>query len=129
MRRILTPSGEARAAVVAKNIRDLINRRLGASTREFDGPVAWLFGRQLLGNIRGILLYAAYGKKIDPREWMEARVFPCADPARAAAHWNESRPSGATDEEFWFDYIADSGDGMTATYSVAYMCASDLFVS
>ncbi len=30
--------------------------------------------------------------------------------------------------EFWFDYISDTGDGMTATYSVAYLCLSDLFV-
>ena len=30
--------------------------------------------------------------------------------------------------EFWFDYISDTGDGMTATYSIAYLCLSDLFV-
>src|SRR5205085_2982984 len=31
--------------------------------------------------------------------------------------------------EFWFDYFADSGDGMTAGYSIAYLCLSDLVIS
>lgn len=30
--------------------------------------------------------------------------------------------------EFWFDYISDTGDGMKATYSIAYLCTSDLWV-
>lgn len=32
------------------------------------------------------------------------------------------------DGEFWFDYISDTGDGMTATYSIAYLCLTDLFI-
>lgn len=28
--------------------------------------------------------------------------------------------------EFWFDFLADTGDGQKATYSVAYMCMSHL---
>jgi hypothetical protein len=29
---------------------------------------------------------------------------------------------------FWFDYLADTGDGQKATYSIAYLCMSDLWV-
>jgi hypothetical protein len=112
--------------------------------RQYEGPVAWLFGRELIGSIKGILLYAAYGKKLDPRDWMDAAVFPHGDPEAAQRFWREPglAPAGAKpadsgaeqqwDEsrgEFWFDYIADSGDGGTATYSVAYLCASELYVT
>lgn len=37
----------------------------------------------------------------------------------AAAH-------GISAEEFWFDFLADTGDGQKATYSVAYICMSHL---
>lgn len=30
------------------------------------------------------------------------------------------------EKEFWFDYLADTGDGQSATYSVAYACMSHL---
>jgi hypothetical protein len=29
-------------------------------------------------------------------------------------------------DEFWWDYISDSGDGQKAVYSVAFLCMSDL---
>jgi len=34
-----------------------------------------------------------------------------------------------SEEEFWFDYIADSGDGQMAVYGVACMCLSDLWLT
>ena len=40
--------------------------------RIFERPVAWLLGKQLLGGLKGILLYTAYGAKLDPRDWMTA---------------------------------------------------------
>ena len=43
--------------------------------RVFEKPVAWLFGPQLIGGLKGILLYTAYGDKLDPRDWMTAKVF------------------------------------------------------
>jgi hypothetical protein len=110
--------------------------------RLFEGPVAWLFGRQLIGSIKSILLYAAYGKKLDPRDWMDAGVFPDRDRRTALQFWRERAATpprqevGADAErfwdergEFWFDYIADTGDGSAATYSVAYLCAGDLYVN
>ncbi len=41
--------------------------------RIFERPVAWLLGKQLLGGLKGILLYTAYGAKLDPRDWMTAK--------------------------------------------------------
>ena len=80
--------------------------------RVFEKPVAWLFGPQLIGGLKGILLYTAYGDKLDPRDWMTAKVFD-----------DFSQYDG---EEFWFDYLSDAGDGTKAMYSLAYltMCRS-----
>ena len=80
--------------------------------RVFEKPVAWLFGPQLIGGLKGILLYTAYGDKLDPRDWMTPTVF--------------DRFAKYDGEEFWFDYLSDAGDGTKAMYSLAYlmMCRS-----
>lgn len=97
--------------------------------RKFETPVAWLFGRQLIRSLKGILLYSAYGSKLDPREWMTSTVhrFAAEGEGRTEAElWEEDAknyPDG-----FWFDYISDTGDGMRATYSIAYLCMSDIAV-
>lgn len=83
--------------------------------RTFEPPVAWLFGRQLIGSLKGTLLHIAFGSKLDPREWMQAQIHVFDD--------EDYRDKG----EFWFDYISDTGDGMKATYSIAYLCLSDLW--
>src|SRR5689334_25117628 len=82
-----------------------------SAPRVFEKPVAWLFGPQLIGGLKGILLYTAYGDKLDPRDWMTGEVFSFDDPS---------------EDEFWFDYISDTGDGTRAMYSLAYlaMCRS-----
>lgn len=82
--------------------------------RNYEPPVKWLLGRQLVGALKGAMLYAAYGKKIDPRDWMAANEFPF-----------DTRPR-PDESEFWFDYISDIGDGTKAMYSSAYlaMCRS-----
>lgn len=123
--------------------RILLKLGLGRAKRHFDPPVAWLLGSQMLGSIKGILLYSAYGKKLDPRDWMTARLFSF-DPADRTRPLKTGRdqpinleatvvdppdPAGPTRDEkggFWFDYISDTGDGMRATYSIAYLCLSDL---
>lgn len=74
--------------------------------RVFEKPVAWLFGPQLIGGLKGILLYTAYGNKLDPRDWMTGEVFSFDDPEK---------------QEFWFDYLSDAGDGTKAMYSLAYL--------
>src|SRR5688572_19511504 len=96
--------------------------------RKFDRPVAWLLGRQFIGSLKGLLLYTAYGKKLDPRDWMQAGVISFspedAEGRRAADDFWRAEGRGG----FWFDYISDTGDGMRATYSLAYLCLSDLYV-
>src|SRR6266849_1394786 len=94
--------------------------------RKYYKPVRWLFGLQLLGSLKGILLYVAFGAKLDPRDWMTARVFPDRDRRKALAAWqalrkheqkgNPSDPEKFWEdqEEFWFDYLADAGDGTKA---------------
>jgi len=81
--------------------------------RTFEPPVRWLFGRQFVATLKWTLLYTAFGSKLDPRDWMQAEEY------EVKVTENE--------KEFWFDYISDTGDGMTATYSIAYLCQSDLF--
>jgi hypothetical protein len=116
--------------------------------REFEPPVAWLLGRQLMASLKWILLYTAFGTKLDARDWMDAKVFPAEDQQQADQVWktmyqreglktNQASHADGDGEgekfwqkkgEFWFDYISDTGDGMKATYSIAYLCLSNLWV-
>jgi hypothetical protein len=119
----------------------------GGEPRKYDKPVKWLLGRQLLRSMKGILLYTAYGRQLDPRDWMRPEIFPPAKP-EYFDFWRErqldrerqmlaeapEREKNLTDKdywkekgEFWFDYLSDTGDGMMATYSIAYLCLSDLY--
>jgi hypothetical protein len=84
--------------------------------RGFDKPVAWLLGRQFIRSLKWIALYAAYKGKLDPRDWMQPSVIEIG-----AEH-------NASGDEFWFDYIADTGDGQLPTYNIAYLCLSDIWV-
>ncbi len=87
--------------------------------RDFKGPVAWLFGRELLSQLKWILLYTAAGSRFDPRQWMQANIYD---------YLKEEGEGESIGDEFWFDYLSDTGDGMKATYSIAYLCMSDLYV-
>ena len=87
----------------------------GASKRRFKGPVAWLLGRQLVAGLKWIAVYGLFGNKIDPKDWMHA------EPDRQHADGDE-------DGIFWFDYMADSGDGQKSVYNIAYLCQSDLWL-
>lgn len=80
--------------------------------RNFEKPVAWLLGKQLLGGIKGMLLYTAYGAKLDPRDWMTAKEIPFDADGK---------------DEFWFDYLSDAGDGSKAMYTIAYLSLSSLW--
>jgi hypothetical protein len=104
--------------------------------KDFEPPVAWLFGRQLIANLKWIMLYTAFKGKLDPRDWMNPNII---QPGRSSIQLNDSQPSheegrdesasiDESKEEFWFDYIADTGDGQKAVYSIAYLCMSDLAV-
>lgn len=105
-----------------------------AEERFYEKPVAWLLGRQYKATLKWILLYAAFGSKVDPRDWMQAGVYPppakpddaaARDAATPDASVSNAEGWQAHGDEFWFDYISDTGDGMTATYSIAYLCLSD----
>lgn len=94
---------------------------------DFERPVAWLLGRQLIASLKYILLFTAFKGKLDARDWMEAEVFPTKETAPDPNHfWNLN--GNGSEKEFWFDYIADSGDGQRAMYSVAFLCLSDLTI-
>lgn len=80
----------------------------------FEGPVTWLLGSKLLREIGWIALYTAFGRRLGGLDWMSAAPI---------AEGSDEK------DEFWFDYIADSGDSQKATYNVAYLCLSDLWVA
>jgi hypothetical protein len=80
--------------------------------RIYEKPVAWLLGAQLIGGMKGMLLYLAYGTKLDPRDWMTAKEVNLDDESKT---------------EFWFDYLSDVGDGSKAMYSIAYHAMSSLW--
>lgn len=89
---------------------DIEKRRRG---RRFRSPVGWLMDQQLAVNLQAILRYSAAGGAIDPRNWMVARELDLSDEAEGK-------------DEFWFDYLSDTGDGMKATYGVASLVHSNL---
>ena len=84
---------------------------------DFEEPVAWLFGRQFIATLKYVLLYMAFKGKLDSRDWMKAEV---TDIEQLLQRKFESA------DEFWWDYISDSGDGQKAVYSIAFLCMSDL---
>jgi hypothetical protein len=91
------------------------------AAKDFARPVAWLFGREFIASLQWMALHAAYKGKLDPRDWMHAEIFSLAEQVPA--------PGPTATEEFWLDYIADTGDGQLATYSVAYLCLSELWTA
>jgi hypothetical protein len=118
--------------------------------RNPEGPVGWLLGPQLIASLKWMLLYAAFGTKLEARDWMQAQPYPSGSKVEAENAWRDSNKPNLRDQlreraggwkfpveaskdfweqkgEFWFDYIADTGDGQKATYSVAYLCLNTLW--
>ncbi len=105
---------------------------------DFEPPVAWLFGRQFIANLKWLLMYAAFKGKLDARDWMKPEVIPPGQtPADVDQYWRKWNQAWKESEdgvpesqkEFWFDYISDTGDGQKAMYSIAYLCMSDFAVN
>ena len=69
--------------------------------REFKKPVSWLGGRDLLTSLKSIISSTVNGEKQDSRDWMFAETIPV------------TRCDSKKQESYWFDYIADTGDGMS----------------
>ena len=95
---------------------------------EFKKPVAWLLGRQLISSLKQLVLYTVFSGKLDPRDWMRPTVFSARGPNSEEIIESGEPAAEPRSGEFWFDYIADTGDGQLATYSVAYLCFSDMCV-
>lgn len=74
--------------------------------------VSWYHPGQLILTALDVLASKVVGGKLDPR-LVEALV------ANSNAHYDYSQNEG----DFWFDYIADTGDGWNSTYHVAYTAA------
>jgi hypothetical protein len=94
--------------VVPPRPRSMDPRQLGFTPQR---PVGWLAPLLLLNTGLRALLAILFGAYLDKRELQNALDGDCFD-------------HSATDGgDFWFDYVADLGDGFHATYSVAYLLA------
>ncbi len=93
---------------------------MASKPANFKKPVAWLLGPQLLASMKRIALYAAFGEKLDPRDWMSPELINLDHPGGSAHR--------AAGDPFWFDFMADTGDGQMATYNIAALCLNNLFV-
>lgn len=122
--------------------KDTVPEDLPPDKREPEGPVGWLLGPQFIAALKWMLLYTAFGTKLDARDWMKATVFPPGGADGALYAWYDRARKHPENEklqakdakdfweqkgEFWFDYMADTGDGQTATYSIAYLCLNTLW--
>jgi len=102
----------------------------GSRSSPPEKPVGWLIGLDLLRKLKAIAIYAAFGDRLDHKDWMTGTlgwVGTDDQPADREADWSLPLAPGAS--EFWFDYIADSGDGQTAMHNVACLCLSDLHLA
>lgn len=77
------------------------------------GPVSWLLGRGLLVKLKWIILYALVGDRFSGKDWMAGKQVD----------YRREEP-----DEFWFDYLADTGDSQRAAYSIARLCLSHLYL-
>jgi hypothetical protein len=90
-------------------------RGAGQRADFYRSPVRWLFGRDLLVSMRSIVVYGAFGEELDHRDWMSAEPIDLSEvPCEEGG--------------FWFDYLADSGDGQLAMYDLACLLLGDLFL-
>ncbi len=108
-------------------------------------PVGWLLAPELLAQLRAIL----HRRRNDPRDWMpvvsgHAHVEDGAPDAGRVIDVRVTAVGGVADEhaaegeappprivppesgELWFDYVADTGDGGMAMFTVAYLLQSEL---
>jgi len=94
------------AAVTVPRPRSLAPQELGFRRRS---PVRWLGPVLLAATGARVALAEQFGAYLDKRELQYPFLKRVQDHSQA--------------EEFWFDFVADAGDGFNATYSVAYLLA------
>ncbi len=108
-------------------------------------PVGWLLAPELLAQMRSIL----HRRRNDPRDWMpvvpgHAHIEDGAPDAGRVRDVRVESLSGSGEHdaaegepgpplivppesgELWFDYVADTGDGAAAMFTVAYLLQADL---
>jgi hypothetical protein len=83
--------------------------------------VAWFDPRQLIDTAIRVVLSTVFGQFADRREAFAA-ANPIADDRLDSCFDYEARHA---DGDFWFDYVADVGDGWNPTYAVARLLARD----
>ncbi len=93
-------------SVAAPRPTSLDPQQLGFRRRR---PVRWLGPVLLAATGARVALAEQFGAYLDKRELQ----YPF--PKRLHDHSDQ--------DEFWFDFVADAGDGFDATYSVAYLLA------
>jgi hypothetical protein len=96
-------------------------------------PVRWLLTPDVFGYAKQSLLHAFYGGELDPRDWMRIEDGHAHVEDASADAGRERALATATVEppasgELWFDYVADTGDGGVAMYTVAYLCQATLAI-
>lgn len=92
--------------------------------RGFDAldPISWGLGANFVFGLKNTVLYSLFPDRADGRDWMSASVLQA--PPDSPDH---EAPVEAGD--YWFDFVADTGDSGSATYSVAHLLHGTLFVS
>ena len=79
------------------------------------GPVDWV-GRTFVREIAKSFVRGLFPDRADGRDWMKGETIPLV-PGDAPT----TEPA-----DYWFDFIADTGDSECATYSIAYLLHGDL---
>jgi len=97
-------------------------------------PVRWLLAPDLIAYGKQLALHAFYGGELDPRDWMRIED--------GHGHVEDAGPDPGRERdlriaaviapasgELWFDYVADTGDGGVAMYTVAYVLQAELAIA
>lgn len=86
--------------------------------KDWDRPTAWLLGTEMLSSLRQLILSTIH-TGFDLRDWMtpEPGGVPLHDQSAERLPRPEDRTAG--EHEYWFDFIADTGDAPALVFSVA----------
>ncbi len=77
--------------------------------------------------IQRINMYWA-NKNFHQWEWKKNHFSFWEDYLEKSKFWEDLNRDEKSLDEFWFDYISDTGDGQMGVYSVACLCLSDLWL-
>ncbi len=103
---------ERRRALAETVMADVVRPKPPAE--QFAAPVAWMLGPEMLGALKQFALHALYKGEFDPHDWMISKPV--------------SYPEPTSGEDFWFDFVADIGDGQRAMYTTALVLQDDLYI-